>query len=298
LLKGIAFCHDNRVLHRDLKPQNLLINSRMELKIADFGLARAFGIPVNTFSNEVVTLWYRAPDVLLGSRNYSTSIDIWSTGCIMAEIYSGKPLFPGKTNEDQLLRIFKLLGTPTEQTWPHVTEMPEYKATFPSYPAQSLSQRLPMMDQIALDLLNRMIQYQPQMRISAKEALQHLYFQDAQVPGVVPTGTANGFVLPGVGSMGLAPMQQQSIPTHMQQQQVQQQQQQVQQMQQQQVQMQNQYAQQQQFLQQQQLHQQQLQQHQQQQQQQQQQLYAHNLQHASQPYFPTPQSQLPPPPPQ
>ncbi|KAI8836417.1 serine/threonine-protein kinase pef1, partial [Chytriomyces cf. hyalinus JEL632] len=180
LLKGIAFCHDNRVLHRDLKPQNLLINSRMELKIADFGLARAFGIPVNTFSNEVVTLWYRAPDVLLGSRNYSTSIDIWSTGCIMAEIYSGKPLFPGKTNEDQLLRIFKLLGTPTEQTWPHVTEMPEYKATFPSYPAQSLSQRLPMMDQIALDLLNRMIQYQPQMRISAKEALQDLYFQDAQ----------------------------------------------------------------------------------------------------------------------
>ncbi|KAI8613644.1 serine/threonine-protein kinase pef1 [Chytriomyces sp. MP71] len=111
LLRGIAFCHENRVLHRDLKPQNLLINSRMELKIADFGLARAFGIPVNTFSNEVVTLWYRAPDVLLGSRNYSTSIDIWSAGCIMAEVYSGKPLFPGKTNEDQLLRIFKLLGT-------------------------------------------------------------------------------------------------------------------------------------------------------------------------------------------
>ncbi|TPX52747.1 hypothetical protein CcCBS67573_g09816, partial [Chytriomyces confervae] len=161
LLKGIAFCHDNRVLHRDLKPQNLLINSRMELKIADFGLARAFGIPVNTFSNEVVTLCR-----ISSRKKYSvalaiiqrTSIDIWSTGCIMAEIYSGKPLFPGKTNEDQLLRIFKLLGTPTEQTWPHVTEMPEYKATFPWYPAQSLSQRLPMMDQIALDLLNRMIQ--------------------------------------------------------------------------------------------------------------------------------------------
>ena len=95
MLLGVAFCHENRVLHRDLKPQNLviliykLINSRLELKLADFGLARAFGIPVNTFSNEVVTLWYRAPDVLLGSRNYTTSIDIWSCGCIMAEMFTG-----------------------------------------------------------------------------------------------------------------------------------------------------------------------------------------------------------------
>jgi negative regulator of PHO system len=90
ILCGVKFCHENRVLHRDLKPQNLLINSKFELKLADFGLARAFGIPVNTFSNEVVTLWYRAPDVLLGSRNYSTSIDIWSIGCIFSEITTGK----------------------------------------------------------------------------------------------------------------------------------------------------------------------------------------------------------------
>eukprot|EP00124_Ichthyophonus_hoferi_P005780 Ihof_evm1s951 gene=Ihof_evmTU1s951 len=86
LLKGVAFCHDHRVLHRDLKPQNLLINKvpHGELKLADFGLARAFGIPVRSYSHEVVTLWYRAPDVLLGSRRYSTSIDIWSAGCIFA----------------------------------------------------------------------------------------------------------------------------------------------------------------------------------------------------------------------
>ncbi|KAL8754866.1 MAG: hypothetical protein Q9184_004986, partial [Pyrenodesmia sp. 2 TL-2023] len=126
LLQGIAFCHENRVLHRDLKPQNLLINNKGQLKLADFGLARAFGIPVNTFSNEVVTLWYRAPDVLLGSRTYNTSIDIWSAGCIMAEMYTGRPLFPGTTNEDQLQKIFRLMGTPSERSWPGITAFPEY----------------------------------------------------------------------------------------------------------------------------------------------------------------------------
>lgn len=83
LMTGISYCHSQRVLHRDLKPQNLLINKKLDLKLADFGLARAFGIPVRSYSHEVVTLWYRSPDVLLGSRHYSTSIDIWSAGCIM-----------------------------------------------------------------------------------------------------------------------------------------------------------------------------------------------------------------------
>ncbi|KAJ3396796.1 negative regulator of the PHO system [Lobulomyces angularis] len=178
LLRGIAYCHENRVLHRDLKPQNLLINSRMELKLADFGLARAFGIPVNTFSNEVVTLWYRAPDVLLGSRNYSTSIDIWSAGCIMAELLSGKALFPGKNNEDQLQRIFKLRGTPTEQTWPHVSELPDFKPNFPYYHPQSLASKIPAIDGLGLDLLERMLQYEPYKRISAKDALNHIYFSE------------------------------------------------------------------------------------------------------------------------
>ncbi|KAI9336460.1 serine/threonine-protein kinase pef1 [Pilaira anomala] len=176
LLKGIAYCHENRVLHRDLKPQNLLINKHGELKLGDFGLARAFGIPVNTFSNEVVTLWYRAPDVLLGSRMYSTSIDIWSAGCIMAEMYTGRPLFPGTTNEDQLQKIFRMMGTPTEQTWPGVTQLSEYKQPHVIYPQQNISQILPNMDATGLDLLNRMLQYQPQLRISAKEALNHPYF--------------------------------------------------------------------------------------------------------------------------
>lgn len=130
LLRGVAFCHHNRILHRDLKPQNLLINANGQLKLADFGLARAFGIPVNTFSHEVVTLWYRAPDVLLGSRMYNTSIDIWSAGCIMAEMYAGRPLFPGSTNEDQLQKIFRLMGTPSERSWPGISQFPEYKPNF------------------------------------------------------------------------------------------------------------------------------------------------------------------------
>eukprot|EP00128_Syssomonas_multiformis_P006224 Colp12_sorted_trinity150504_noHs@6808 len=179
LLRGVAFCHEHRVLHRDLKPQNLLINKKGELKLADFGLARAFGIPVRSYSHEVVTLWYRAPDVLMGSRRYSTPIDIWSSGCIFAELANhGRPLFPGSCAEDQLLRIFKVLGTPTPETWPQITEYPDYKPNFPIYPPQSLQSVCPNLDPYGLDLLTRMLKYQPDQRISADEAMTHPYFAD------------------------------------------------------------------------------------------------------------------------
>ncbi|KAG8753136.1 negative regulator of the PHO system [Serendipita sp. 396] len=145
LCKGVAFCHENRVLHRDLKPQNLLINKKGELKIGDFGLARAFGVPVNTFSNEVVTLWYRSPDVLMGSRTYSTSIDVWSVGCIFAEMISGQPLFRGRDNNDQLLQIMRHRGTPSEAELKKMhEESPEIQLKpFPQFPPISWNQLLP-----------------------------------------------------------------------------------------------------------------------------------------------------------
>jgi negative regulator of PHO system len=202
LLKGIDFCHTNRVLHRDLKPQNLLINSKGQLKLGDFGLARAFGIPVNTFSNEVVTLWYRAPDVLLGSRTYNTSIDIWSAGCIMAEMYTGRPLFPGTTNEDQLVRIFRIMGTPSERSWPGISQFSEYKPNMQVFNTQDLRAILPQIDATGIDLLQRMLQLRPELRISAHDALQHPWFNDLNM--------AQQQRMPQPGQMGLP--QQQQLP--------------------------------------------------------------------------------------
>jgi cyclin-dependent kinase len=178
LLKGIGYCHLHRVLHRDLKPQNLLINLDGELKLADFGLARAFGIPVRNYTHEVVTLWYRAPDVLMGSRKYSTQVDIWSVGCIFAEMANGRPLFPGQSEADQLVKIFATLGTPTVKSWPGMANLPEYKPDFMAYAPINPKKMCRKLDHTGRDLLNRMLQYEPQKRISAEDALQHPYFKD------------------------------------------------------------------------------------------------------------------------
>eukprot|EP00941_MAST-03F_sp_MAST-3F-sp1_P001649 g1649.t1 len=178
LIRGVGFCHHHRVLHRDLKPQNLLINREGELKLADFGLARAFGIPVRSYTHEVVTLWYRAPDVLLGSRKYSTPVDVWSIGCIFAEMSNGRPLFPGTSESNQLDRIFRKLGTPSETVYPGIVELPDYRPDLPNYPAPSggLRALVPRLTPVGIDLLTCMLQYDPNKRIDCKSALKHPYF--------------------------------------------------------------------------------------------------------------------------
>ncbi|KIO26812.1 hypothetical protein M407DRAFT_196582 [Tulasnella calospora MUT 4182] len=178
LIKGLYYCHSHRILHRDLKPQNILINSEGNLKLADFGLARAFGIPLRTYTHEVVTLWYRAPEVLLGSRHYSTAIDMWSVGCIMAEmIMQGTPLFPGDSEIDQIFRIFRIMGTPTEQTWPGVSQLPDYKSSFPRWLSQDLTEAVEGIDEVACDLLAQTLIYDSARRMSAKRALLHPYLE-------------------------------------------------------------------------------------------------------------------------
>jgi len=179
LLTGVAYCHHHRVLHRDLKPQNLLINREGELKLADFGLARAFGIPVRSYTHEVVTLWYRAPDVLLGSRKYSTPVDLWSIGCIFAEMVNGTPLFTGTSEEAQIDTIFRHLGTPCDSNYLNVNELPDWKSDFPRYPApKSIDHLVPTLDPLGIDLLKSMLTMDPAQRVTAQIARHHKFFDD------------------------------------------------------------------------------------------------------------------------
>jgi len=177
ILQGMMYCHQRRVMHRDLKPANLLLDNNGVIKIADFGCARAFGVPLNFVTHDVVTLWYRAPEILLGSPDYASPIDTWSIGTIFAEMINGKPLFPGDSEIDQLFRVFKVLGTPSEQTWPSVTTLPNFQNCFPCWTSNSLGQQMsPNCDPKALDLLQHFLQLDPNKRISAKTALLHSYF--------------------------------------------------------------------------------------------------------------------------
>uniref|UniRef100_A0A914CRS6 cyclin-dependent kinase n=1 Tax=Acrobeloides nanus TaxID=290746 RepID=A0A914CRS6_9BILA len=177
LLRGLAYCHKKRVLHRDLKPQNLLINRQGELKLADFGLARAQSVPTKTYSNEVVTLWYRPPDVLLGSTDYSTHIDMWGVGCIFYEMLVHKPMFPGSTTDEQLNLIFQTLGTPTKERHQTLCEFPLFKASkLKNYKPKSIIRLAPRIDLQSADLLEKLLQYDGRQRITAADAMRHRFF--------------------------------------------------------------------------------------------------------------------------
>ena len=177
-LKAVAYCHASWVLHRDLKPNNLLIAPNGALKLADFGLARVFGSPNRKFTHQVFARWYRAPELLLGSKAYGPGVDIWAVGCIFAELMLRKPFFPGSSDIDQLGRIYAGLGTPTEESWPGHANLPDWME-FQFAPAPPLRQLFATAPPDALDLLSKLLAFDPNRRISAEQALRHPYF-DAQ----------------------------------------------------------------------------------------------------------------------
>lgn len=178
LLQGLAYCHARRVLHRDLKLQNLLVDRFGVIKLADFGLARSMCLPIRTYTHEVVTLWYRSPELLLKATHYGPSVDLWSLGCIFAEMLTNRILFPGDSEIDQIYRIFRTLGTPDDYTWPGFRQMPEYR-NFSKFKARGLESYTGTNDPRIVDLLKRLLIYDPETRISAKEALTHAYLEGA-----------------------------------------------------------------------------------------------------------------------
>uniref|UniRef100_A0A673KI50 cyclin-dependent kinase n=1 Tax=Sinocyclocheilus rhinocerous TaxID=307959 RepID=A0A673KI50_9TELE len=184
LLRGVRHLHDNWILHRDLKTSNLLLSHKGILKIGDFGLAREYGSPLKPYTPVVVTLWYRSPDLLLGAKEYSTAVDMWSVGCIFGELLTQKPLFPGKSEIDQINKVFKDLGSPSEKIWPGYSEMPAVKKmTFTEYPYNNLRKRFgALLSDQGFDLMNKFLTYCPAKRISADEALKHEYFRESPLP--------------------------------------------------------------------------------------------------------------------
>lgn len=181
-LKGLALCHQKWVLHRDMKPNNLLIAADGHLKLADFGLARIFGSPDRKFTHQVFARWYRAPELLFGSKQYGPGVDIWAAGCIFAELLLRRPFLQGTSDIDQLGKIFAAFGTPKPSQWPDMVYLPDY-VEYQHVPAPPLRSLFTASDD-ALDLLSRMLTYDPKGRISAQQALEHRYFSSQPLPTI------------------------------------------------------------------------------------------------------------------
>ena len=180
LLKGIQHIHRMKILHRDIKSENLLISKDNKLKITDFGLARGYGLPIKNFRNDVVSLWYRAPDILLGNENYERSVDMWSIGCIFGEMVTGNILFKGFSENDQLRKIFELLGTPNEKWYKFYMNYPEWEKqalTEVSLPG-NWKKTFPQLDDDGIDLIKKLLELDPEKRILAPDALKHPFFKD------------------------------------------------------------------------------------------------------------------------
>ncbi|KAL3667082.1 hypothetical protein V7S43_008024 [Phytophthora oleae] len=182
LLHGVACCHENNILHRDLKPGNLLLSADGVLKLSDFGLATVFvGQQGRSYSHQVATRWYRAPELLFGTRHYDAAVDMWSVGAIFAELLRPTPLFAGQNDIDQIFRVIQVLGD-IEKQWPGVRELPDFnKVSFPAYEPMPLSKLFPDADVAAVDLLSKLLMLDPSKRLSARKALVHDYFFEGPV---------------------------------------------------------------------------------------------------------------------
>ncbi|CAK9805966.1 Cyclin-dependent kinase 20 [Anthophora plagiata] len=178
ILEGIAYIHRKNIIHRDLKPANLLINEKGILKIADFGLGRLLWKNITKpYSHQIATRWYRAPELLYGARYYTAAIDMWSVGCILGELLNKSPLFPGETDIEQLAIVLKYLGTPTSETWPDLSILPDYnKITFPYHKGITWENIIKDTEPEAVDLISKILLYNSTKRLTADEALCHMYF--------------------------------------------------------------------------------------------------------------------------
>ncbi|KAI1285866.1 Cyclin-dependent kinase 7 [Halotydeus destructor] len=180
-LKGLQYLHKNWILHRDMKPNNLLLGPDGVLKLGDFGLAKAFGSPSRIYTHQVVTRWYRAPELLYGARMYGPGVDIWAVGCILAELLLRVPFLPGETDLDQLSKIIQVNGTPDEKTWPGITELPDYVA-FKYQPGTPYRDIFTAADDELLRVLTSTLAMDPNKRVDCSQALKMAYFSNKPAP--------------------------------------------------------------------------------------------------------------------
>jgi len=183
LFQGLSYLHSTFIVHRDLKVSNLLLTDKGCLKIADFGLARYYGLPLKPMTPRVVTLWYRAPELLLNAKVQTTAIDMWSAGCILGELLAHKPLLQGKSEIHQLELIVDLLGTPSDSIWPEFSSLPAVQEfRLKTQPYNNIKQKFPWLTPSGLRLLNFLFMYDPTKRATANECLQSSYFQEPPIP--------------------------------------------------------------------------------------------------------------------
>ncbi|KAK4240463.1 hypothetical protein C8A03DRAFT_41982 [Achaetomium macrosporum] len=185
LTRAVWFCHDNFVLHRDIKPNNLLIAADGEVKLADFGLARSFADPGRRMTANVITRWYRPPELLFGARHYGGAVDIWSVGMVFAELIIRAPFLAGNTEVEQIALICKQIGTPTEDNWPGVTQLREYTVpseVVPVWGKEAYMGRFGAVGPDGVDLLVRTVALDPKKRITAREMLEHRWWRTEPKP--------------------------------------------------------------------------------------------------------------------